>query len=217
MNNPVSSHNELRLAAASDVDEMVRLERLVWPPEICASHESFSSRLAHFSPGVIGAYVEDRLVGLSTSMMITWTPGEVLESWEAVTDNGTIRSHRPGGSALYVVSIGAEKLSNMPGIGAALIQEQVSLGRRLGLEHIVLGSRVPGYRDWNKLTGGGLAEYLSQTNEAGLSLDPLIRFFTRQGLTIQRTIHGYMQDDPESLNYGVIMSKALRASLATGS
>jgi hypothetical protein len=159
---------------------------------------------------VIGAYVADRLVGLSTSMIIAWAPGEDLKSWETVTDNGMIRSHRPDGNALYVVSIGAEKLSHVPGIGAALIQGQISLGQRLGLEHIVLGSRVPGYRDWNRLTGGSLAEYLSQTNGEGLILDPLIRFFTRQGLTIQRTIHGYMQDDPESLNYGVIMFRALR-------
>ncbi len=217
MNNPVSNQNELRLSAANDVDEMVRLERLVWPPEICASGESFRSRLAHFSPGVIGAYVEDQLVGLSTSMMITWTPGEVLKSWDAVTDNGTIRSHRPDGNALYVVSIGAEKLSNIPGIGAALIQEQISLGQRLGLEHIVLGSRVPGYREWHKSRSASIAEYLSETDKDGLTLDPLIKFFTRQGFSIQRTISEYMENDPESLNYGVIMFRALKAPLPPGS
>jgi hypothetical protein len=194
---------------------MLRLERCVWPAEIQASHESFSSRLAHFPQGVIGAYVAGRLVGLSTSMRVTWSPGEDLKSWETVTDNGLIRTHRPDGNALYVVSIGAEKLSHVPGIGAALIQGQIALGQRLGLDHIVLGSRVPGYRDWNMANGGSIAEYLSQTNGDGLILDPLLCFFTRQGLTIQRTISGYMQDDPESLNYGVIMSTALRVSPVT--
>ncbi|MEY4700392.1 MAG: hypothetical protein RL326_579 [Pseudomonadota bacterium] len=210
MNTSTSDPSKLSLCAATNVEDMVRLERLVWPAEIRASHESFRSRLTHFPQGVIGAYVAGRLVGLSTSMRVNWSRGEDLKSWETVTDNGLIRTHQPDGNALYVVSIGAEKLSHIPGIGAALIQGQIALGERLSLDHIVLGSRVPGYRDWNMANGGSLADYLSQTNEDGLILDPLLRFFTRQGLAIQRAISGYMEDDPESLNYGVIMSRALR-------
>ena len=56
-------------------------------------------------------------------MMIAWAPGGDLISWETVTDNGTIRSHRPDDNTLYVVSVGAEKLSHVPLISAALIQE----------------------------------------------------------------------------------------------
>lgn len=209
MNDTASNNNQLRLGAVSDVDEMIRLERLVWPTEIRASREAFLSRLAHFSAGVIGACVANRLVGLSTSMMITWAPGDELKSWESVTDHGMIGTHRPDGTALYVVSIGAEKSTNLTGIGAALIQAQVSLSQRLGLKHIVLGSRAPGYREWRNTTGGSIDEYVLQRGKDGLSLDPLLRFFTRQGFSIQRTISEYMENDPESLNYGVIMFRAL--------
>ena len=199
----------LRLGEANDVEEMLRLERRVWPPQIQASHAAFQSRLNRFPAGVVGAYARNQLVGLSTSMIITWSPDLSLESWEAVTDNGSINNHQDGGDSLYIVSIRAERSPDMPGVGAALIQEQISLGRRLGLTQLVLGSRVPGFRAWRESRGGAIDEYISKTDDRGHSIDPLIRFFSRQGLTVQRIVSDYMESDHESLNYGVIMSRAL--------
>jgi len=198
-----------RFGEANDIEEMLRLERRVWPLEIQASREAFRSRLSRFAPGVVGAYARERLIGLSTSMIITWRPGLPLQSWESVTDNGLITNHQGSGDALYVVSIGAERSPHTRGLGAALIQEQISLAQRLGLTHIVLGSRVPSYRAWRESSGGTIEEYISMTGHDGLSIDPLIRFFSRQGLTVQDIAQDYMESDYESLNCGVIMSRAL--------
>lgn len=199
----------LKLGNDNNVDEMLGLERRVWPPEIQATRESFQARLTRFPEGVVAAYARDRLVGLTTSMIINWRPGASLESWEVVTDTGSIKNHQAGGDSLYIVSIGAERSPDTPGIGAALIQEQISLGQRLGLTQIVLGSRVPGYHAWRESHGGDIDEYISKTSDDGYSVDPLIRFFSRQGLAIQRIVPDYMKSDHESLNYGVIMSRAL--------
>ena len=205
-----NSRIEIRQGCDNNVEDMLSLERCVWPSEIRASREAFAGRLNLFAPGVAGAYVANEIVGLSTSMIINWNPDESLGSWEGVTDHGMIRNHKPTGNSLYVVSIGAERLASVRGVGSALIQTQIALGQRLGLEYIVLGSRVPGYRDWRGSGSGEVTEYLSQTDSHGLPIDPLIRFFTRQGLTIQRIVPNYMENDPESVNYGVVMFRPLQ-------
>lgn len=205
----VSSQIEIRQGCDNDVEDMLCLERCVWPSEIRASKEAFASRLTHFAPGVVGAYLKGQIVGLSTSMLVNWNPYESLGSWEGVTDRGMIGNHQPNGNSLYIVSIGAENFVGIRGVGSALIQTQIALGQRMGLEYIVLGSRVPGYRDWKVLESGDVTEYLSHTDSQGLPIDPLIRFFTRQLLTVQRIVPNYMENDPESLNYGVVMFKPL--------
>jgi len=203
---------EIRQGCDNNVEDMLHLERCVWPSEIRASKEAFASRLTHFAPGVVGAYVQGQIVGLSTSMRVNWNPSESLGSWEGVTDHGMIRNHQPSGNSLYVVSIGAENFVGIRGVGSALIQTQIALGQRLGLEYIVLGARVPGFRDWKVVESGDVSEYLSHTDSRGLPIDPLIRFFTRQALTVQRIVPNYMENDPESLNYGVVMFKSLGTS-----
>lgn len=41
--------------------------------------------------------------------------------------------------------------------------------------------------------------------EDGQPLDPEIRFYTRCGLKPAKVVRNYMEDDPESENYGVVM------------
>src|SRR3989344_3067551 len=98
-----------------------------------------------------------------------------INSWENVTDNGWIRNHNPKGNALYVVSIGSI-------------------------------SRIAGYDAYCREQGEIPIEgYIKLLRGNGELLDPELRFYTRNGLSLQSIKPNYMEDDKESRNYGAIM------------
>ena len=193
---------EVRNARKADLDNVIELENKVWPPGTRSSREKFESRLKIFPEGFFLAYDNENLIGVSTSQIIKYD-GSTIESWERITDYGFIRTHNSKGNALYVVSIGAISRS---GGGSALIQAQKELVTKLNLDFLVLGSRIPGYNSYcNEQEEVSIEEYVQLKRENGEILDPELRFYTRNGLSLKEIKANYMEDDKESRNYGAIM------------
>ena len=194
----------IRNATSRDLTEVERLEEEVWPEGTRAPLEKFKSRLQVFQKGFLLAYSEGKLIGASTSQIIDYDEQESIGSWEEITDNGWIRnSHIEEGNALYVVSLGAISRS---GGGSALLQAQKSLATKLNLEYLVLGSRIPGYDHYCREYGEiPIEEYVRLQGSNGELLDPELRFYKRNGLSLSKIISNYMEDDRESRNHGAIM------------
>ncbi len=193
----------VRHAKIDELEEVVRVEEETWPLEIRASREKFKSRMNFFPQGFFGAYVNGKMVAVSTAQIIRY-PNKDLTSWERITDNGLIaNSHTREGNALYIVSLGVSRNYQGQGLGSKLLEAQKNLARELGLQYLVLGARIPGYHKYSHLP---IDEYLA-LRKAGTSepLDPEIRFYERSGLEIAQIIPNYMEDDPESRNYGAVM------------
>jgi len=195
---------ETRNATFSDLDKVVELENKIWPEGTRAPREKFESRLKIFSVGFFIAIKEGDVVGVSTSEIINYDSRNPPTSWEAITDNGWIKkTHKPSGNALYVVSIGAISRS---GGGSALLEAQKNLCRKLSLDCMILGSRIPGYDDCCRKNGEmGINDYVKLTRENGDSFDPELRFYFRNGLRTIKIVANYMEDDSESRNYGALM------------
>lgn len=192
--------------------EIMRVEREAWPKEIRASLKSLQSRAETFAQGFLLGFVDNKLWGVSTAEIIDFDPANPCTSWEKITDNGLIKkTHKPRGNALYVISVGVSRQATRRGIGSALLAEQKNVGQRFSLRWLVLGSRVPGFACWHQQhQDSSLKDYLKQTNKNGESLDPLIRFYGRAGLKIIKLVPNYMEDDPESENFGVIMALQIK-------
>lgn len=187
--------------------EVLRTEAEAWPEEIRAPREKFVSRLEIFPEGFFLAYVNGKLAGVSTSERIQFDPNFPPKSWEEITDNGFIKnSHDPRGNALYVVSVGVADWAQGRGLGGVLVKAQKELVQQLGLDHLVLGARLSGYHNYHKDHSDLSAEnYAQLINDRGEPQDPEIRFYTRQGLAVREVSPNYMEDDPESENFGVVM------------
>jgi len=193
---------EIRRVKKSELNDVIRVENEAWPEEIRAHLEKFESRISIFSQGFLAAYSNGTMAGVSTSQIIDY-PNMDLTSWEKITDNGFItRSHNPKGNAIYVVSLGISNKYQGRGLGSKLIEAQKQLVNRLGLQFLVLGARIPMYHKHNTIP---IHDYLKLKNEKGEPLDKELRFYLRTGLNIDRVVPNYMEDDPESLNYGVVM------------
>lgn len=194
----------IRNATIEDLNDVSSLESEIWPQGTRSPKEKFKSRLEVFPEGFFLAYHGDELIGASTSEIINYNILSPPISWEAITDNGYIsRTHNSNGNALYVVSIGAKSRS---GGGSLLVNAQKELTKKLNLDCLVLGSRIPGYDSYIKDNGEvSIEDYIELLRHDGQKLDPELRFYTRNGLELLKIVTNYMEDDRESRNYGAIM------------
>lgn len=185
---------------------VAKLEKEVWPAteSLQAPREKFELRAKIFPEGfLLISTPELGLAGVSTAEIINYDPEHPPISWEEITDNGWIKNtHDQKGNALYLVSVGAKSGF---GVGTRLVQEQISLAKKLNLNYLVLGARIPGYHEYHKNNPSvSIEEYLALKNNFE-PYDPEIRFYSRCGLKVIRIVPNYMEDDPESENYGAIM------------
>lgn len=204
------------------LDEVVKLEKVVWPEEIQAPREKFESRAEVFPEGFLLISMPNLgLVGVSTAEIIDYNPQQPPLSWEETTDSGWVKqTHNPQGNALYLASVGAK--SGL-GVGTRLVEEQIDLAKKLNLNYLVLGARISGFHEYHKQHPSiTIEEYLALRKEDE-PYDPEIRFYERCGLRIIKVVANYMEDDPESENYGAVMvwenkstSKILPPSAAQG-
>lgn len=190
------------------LDEVVKVEEETWPEEIRAPKEKFESRAKIFPEGFLVISLPNLgMVGVSTAEIINYNSQNSPTSWEEITDHGWIKNtHRPEGNALYLVSVGASPKVAGLGVGTSLVKEQIELTKRLKLPFMILGSRLPSYADYHrKQPKVSVEDYLNLKRDDNLPVDPEIRFYTRCGLKPIKIVPNYMDDDPESENYGVVM------------
>ena len=197
---------EIRNATFGDLNKITELENKIWPEGTRAPREKFVSRLQIFPRGFFVAFKNNEMIGVSTSEIIFYDLKNPPVSWESVTDNGWIKkSHDSNGNSLYVVSVGALSRS---GAGSALLKAQKELSQKLNLPSLILGARIPGYDTYCKEHGDiDIQDYVKIRREDNELLDSELRFYTRNGLTLNKIISNYMEDDKESRNYGALMIK----------
>jgi hypothetical protein len=129
-------------------------------------------------------------------MQLPWG-GE--RTWSQITDGGTIRNshHREG---QYIFGVNLSVHPDHPGVGFALQVRVWGLGVRDHKRGAYIGSRVPSYCRAHE--HHSIEEWVFGEN--GKSHDALVRYYQSGGLRIVRILPEYFQD-PESLNYGVLM------------
>ena len=194
---------EIRNAKIEDLNNIVELEKTIWPEGTIADIKKFQSRLNIFQEGFFLAYKDNNLIGCSTSEIIPYNLGDSVDSWESITDNGLITNHNPNGNTLYIVSVGSISRS---GGGSALINAQKGLTKRLELDYLLLGARIPGYDQYCIDNGDvPIEDYVKLKRSDGQLFDQELRFYIRNGLELYKVMPNYMENDSESRDYGAIM------------
>ncbi len=209
----------IRNLTIKDLPQIMRVERSAWEPEWQATEDKFANRIRTFPEGVIGIFSQDRLVGVTTSMMFNFDIDQLAgynKSWEEITGDGYITPHNPEGNALYIVSVAVDEQFQGQGLGRQLVAAQKELAKRKELDWVVLGARMPGFREYltKKYSdrfpvGEKLKEeakvYLSLKRDDGKPVDPEIRFYHSYcGFRIGKLIPNF-GPDKASLNFGVLM------------
>jgi len=186
----------------SDFKDITKVEKRSWPEELIASEKKLRERLEIFPEGFLGAYIDGKLVGFGTSQIIDYE-GKA-KGWNELTADGYIsKTHKAGGNALHLVSLGVIPEARRMGIGKKLLVERMHLAKHFGLKYVITNIRIPTYSNFCK-TGNEIPpeEYIKKGK------DPLVKWYLKQGFTIKGIIKDNMNDS-ESRNCGVFMIKKL--------
>lgn len=189
----------------ADFDELIEIQSECFPPpfpsELWWNKEQLTNHTELFHDGALCIEVDGELAGSLTGLIVDFDPLHPNHSWEEITDNGYIRNHNPDGNTLYIVDISVRPKFRKLGLGKLMMQAMYQVVIQLGLDRLLGGGRMPGYRQAAEVMSA--EEYL-QKLIAGEKKDPVITFLLRCGRTPMAIVENYLEDE-ESLNYGVLM------------
>lgn len=195
----------IRRYGTSDFRQMIAIQQESFPPpfpaELWWNEEQLSEHVARFPEGAICAEAEGRLIGSMTGLLVDGSTLAGAHSWEAVTDNGYIRSHDPDGDTLYVVDISVIPAFRKSGVGKWLMQTMYETVVHLGLRRLLGGGRMPNYHLHK--SEATPEQYVRKVLE-GEWRDPVIGFLLRCGRVPVGIAEGYLEDE-ESGHCAAIM------------
>jgi ribosomal protein S18 acetylase RimI-like enzyme len=195
----------IRNYTEADFDALIDIQSECFPPpfpeELWWNLEQLKNHITLFSEGALCIEVDGKLVGSMTTLLVDFDPSNALHTWEDITDNGYITTHKQDGNTLYVVDISVRPTYRNFGLGKWMMLSMYELVVQLGLERLLGGSRMPGYHKYAKdLTA---EEYVKEV-VTGVIYDPVISFLLRCGRTPIQVVKEYLQDE-ESCHNGVLM------------
>jgi len=199
----IEDNIKIEKADIGKLKELMQIENRVSPEGLRATENMIMSRLEVFPDGFLCASIAEAICGFISSQIVTYDEQKEPCSWYDATDNGLIaKSHAPDGDTLYIVGISVLPYTESY-ITTLLLESIGNIVVQMGLKRAIYGCRLPHYHAHaDKFT---IHEYVNAKDPGGRLLDPGLAMFQKIGMTAFKLVPEYV-NDPESLNYGVLMS-----------
>lgn len=196
-------HLRAGTATREDVDGIVALNEAVfgeasmtaWRPHHVHAH------LDVFPEGQTVVRLDGEVVGSSTTMLVAREAAFGDHTWMSLTGGSTIPNHDPDGDVLYGLEIMVHPKARGLGLGRLLYDTRKFLVKRLGLDALVIGGRIPGYDEAYRQEGLTVERYVEEV-ASGKRSDPVLSMQTSVGLEPDGVLHNYVVD-PASRHAGV--------------
>lgn len=191
-----------RGATIDDIEGMLRVEKETWSEDQAFTREHFKSHLKVFPEGIFIAEVNGEIAGLGISELIDYDLEHPIPTWYEVSDEGFIaQTHNPNGKSMYGISLSASPRFSEFRLGSRIVEAVKQAVVDLKLDRLILGSRIPRY---HRFASKMSVEQYINTQRGNRYMDPEIEFYSQHGLKIEKIMPDYFED-PDSLNYGVLM------------
>jgi GNAT superfamily N-acetyltransferase len=165
---------ECRQIREDELDAVHEVEKKAWGDDLAASRETIEERYETFPDGYLGCFDDGKLKGFTFGIIYDYEKYQP-KTWYDATD---LNKHDESGDTLYIVSasVGYQR----QGIGTELMEGNKQLADELGVDRIVLGSRMN-----------------------------TISFYEKCGFETMEHIEDWWSDDEESDGEGVVMQYRL--------
>jgi GNAT superfamily N-acetyltransferase len=196
---------KIRQAKIEDIPQILEVEKAAWGEGRAATFEMFESRIKTFPHGNLVALANNKIIGVMATQIMNYDLEKNAFTWYEATDNGYIKkTHDPKGDTLYGVDLSVHPLYQNKGVGKKLMISVGKLAIKYNLKQGVLGARIPNYHKYaDKIKVEDYVK-INKNEKTNIPPDPELMFYQKLGLKIVKVIPNYF-DDPESLNYGVLM------------
>ena len=195
----------VRNTAPRDFAGITDLCRRIYPDTPPWDAAQLSSHLKVFPEGqFVAVYGSDeKVVGMSASLIVDWEDYALLDSWDQFTADGMFTNHDPKrGRTLYGAEVIVDPTLQHHGIGDKIYCARRVLTESHKLLRIRAGSRLRGYG----LHAAQLQpeDYVVDVVE-GVVHDPTLSFQLKEGFHVLAVVPHYLTDDPESLGFAAVI------------
>ncbi len=187
-------------------ENIERVNREVWG-NICSEEYIFTkekilTQLKNCPEHIFCAFAGKKMVATLHLIYMRHEDFNSTKSWIEKTAHGTLSTHDPAGKIGFGVDLSVTKdaprgTAQRLLLGSILI-DVIGIGMYEGF----LGSRIPSFHKYSDKMS--VEEYVFGKRKTGRAWDPELEFYRKSGFEIAEIIPDYM-DDPESLNYGVLI------------
>ena len=193
-----------RLVAPSDYEAIVEICRLVYPTENPYTLEELEDHRQVFPQGQFVAFDAngDAVVGVHFTLRLRMKDFHIDDPWDVLTAGGSFLDHQPEGPTLYTADIMVHPGHQHHGIAHALTDQARFLVQEESLWRMVGASRLPGY---GKHCSTMKIEQYVNAVVGGKLFDPVLTIHLKDGWTVVRPIHGYLQHDEDSAGWAVVI------------
>jgi predicted amidohydrolase/GNAT superfamily N-acetyltransferase len=199
---PIAPAIAVRQMRATDLSEVISLQKRVYPDMLTWTQEELERHLAVFPEGqMVAADETGRILGSSSSLIIDWDDYAESAKWSTITGYGTFSTHNPLGKTLYGADMCVDPLARRQGIGSLFYNARKKMVRDRGLKRLLTGGRIPWYAQVSQqLTP---QEYVAEVIK-GKRSDPTLSFQLSNGLVVLDVVPKYLED-AESRGYATLL------------
>jgi len=189
----------LRPLTLDDYDAVRALQLACFPTMDPWTLREWTSLVERFADGQLGLFAEgEGLVASCSSLVVHAADIGDWHDWMSIADGGYIRNHDPEGDTLYGIEMQVSPAWRGYRLSRRLYEARKELCRRLDLQRIMLGGRIPGYsRHAEEMTA---REYVDAVMEKRL-VDPVLTSQLANGFVLKRLIRDYLPSDEDSAGY----------------
>jgi GNAT superfamily N-acetyltransferase len=195
----------IRNTQPDDFDGIGDLCRRVYPETSPWNPVQLESHLRVFADGQFVAVhgKEERVVGMSSTLVVHWDNYDMFDSWEEFTANGMLANHDPvKGHTLYGVEIIVDPTLQGHGMGHKLLKAQKDLAQRKGLRRMRGGARL---RDYHAHAARMTAPDYVVAVVHGQIVDHTLTFHLHEHFHIMAVVPHYLSNDSETLGYAALV------------
>ena len=198
---PANYH--IRLVEPADYAAIIEICRLVYPTEQPYTRDELDDHRQVFPQGQFAAVAGSGAVaGVHFTLRLRMLDFHLDDPWNVLTAGGSFLDHNPAGPTLYGADIMVHPSHQHHGIAHALTDQARFLVQADGLWRMVGASRLPGYGQHRQALS--IEDYVAAVL-AGQLFDPVLTIHLKDGWTVVKPIHGYLQHDEESCGWAEVI------------
>ena len=195
---------QIRLVSPSDYEAIIEICKLVYPSESPYTMEELHDHRKVFPQGQFVASTADSgaVAGVHFTLRLRMMDFHIDDPWDVLTAGGSFLDHNPAGPTLYGADIMVHPGHQHHGIGHALTDAARFLVQAERLWRMVGASRLPGYA--RHRADMDIEQYIDSVVNGKL-FDPVLSIHLKDGWTVVRAIHGYLQHDEDSAGWAEVI------------
>jgi len=195
---------KIRHLVPADYDAIIEICKTVYPTETPYTLEELEDHRQVYPQGQFVAVdcTSEEVAGVHFTLRLRMMDFHIDDSWDILTSGGTFLDHNAEGPSLYGADIMVHPAHQHHGLAHALTDQARFLVQEESLWRMVGGSRLPGYGQHSAEIQ--VDDYVEEV-VAGKRFDPVLSLHLKDGWTVVRPIHGYLQHDNDSAGWAVVI------------